>query len=146
MQRASRCIPVTRIDAKGTMQIISDLLKAESVPRRLVEFVYGQSEGLPIHIEHLVLSLQEHGLIEARDGKCVVHASDLTTSAVPHKLRDLVVGLDVRDLLGGVARALDLARGRGELGDRRHRAAGDHEPGEQREAGPAEDADDEEDA
>jgi class 3 adenylate cyclase len=92
MQRASRRIPVARIDAKGTAQIISDLLNAESVPRRLVEFVYGQSEGLPIHIEQLVLSLQEHGLIEARDGKCVVHASDLTTAAVPHKLRDLVVG------------------------------------------------------
>ena len=92
LQRASRRIPVARIDSKGTAQIISDMLKAESVPRRLVEFVYGQSEGLPIHIEQLVLSLQEHGLIEARDGKCLVHASDLTTAAVPHKLRDLVVG------------------------------------------------------
>lgn len=92
LQRASRRIPVARIDSKGTAQIISDLLKVESVPRRLVEFVYGQSEGLPIHIEQLVLSLQEHGLIETRDGKCLVHASDLTTAAVPHKLRDLVVG------------------------------------------------------
>ena len=92
LQRASRRIPVARIDSKGTAQIISDLLNAESVPRRLVEFVYGQSEGLPIHIEQLVLSLQEHGLIEARDGKCFVHASDLMTAAVPHKLRDLVVG------------------------------------------------------
>lgn len=92
IQRASRRIPVTRVDAKGTTQIISDLLNVESVPRRLVEFVYGQSEGLPIHIEQLVLSLQEHGLIEARDGKCLVHASDLRTAAVPQKLRDLVVG------------------------------------------------------
>lgn len=92
MQRASRRIQIARIDSKGTAQIISDLLSVESVPRRLVEFVYGQSEGLPIHIEQLVLSLQEHGLIEARDRKCLVHASDLTTAAVPRKLRDLVVG------------------------------------------------------
>lgn len=92
MQRASRRIAVARIDSKGTAQIISDILNVESVPRRLAEFVYGQSEGLPIHIEQLVLSLQEHGLIEASDGKCLVHASDLATAAVPHKLRDLVVG------------------------------------------------------
>jgi class 3 adenylate cyclase/tetratricopeptide (TPR) repeat protein len=92
MQRASRRIPVVRIDAKGTAQIISHLLNVGSVPRRLVEFVYGQSEGLPIHIEQLVLSLLEHGLIEVRDGKCVVHASDLATAAVPRRLRDLVVG------------------------------------------------------
>jgi tetratricopeptide (TPR) repeat protein len=91
MQRASRRIPVTRIDSNGTGQIILDLLNAESVPRRLAEFVFRQSEGLPIHIEQLVLSLQEHGLIEVKDGKCLVHASDLTTAAVPHKLRDLVV-------------------------------------------------------
>jgi class 3 adenylate cyclase/tetratricopeptide (TPR) repeat protein len=92
VQRASRRIPVTRIDAKGTAHIISDLMNVESVPRRLVEFVYGQSEGLPIHIEQLVLSLLQRGLIEARDGKCVVRASDLATAAVPHRLRDLVVG------------------------------------------------------
>ena len=65
IQRASRRIAVTRMDAKGTTQIISDLLNVVSVPRRLVEFVYGQSEGLPIHIEQLVLSLQD-GLIGAR--------------------------------------------------------------------------------
>ncbi len=92
LQRASRRIPVARIDPKGTAQIISDMLKVESVPRRLAEFVYRQSEGLPIHIEQLVLSLQEHRLIEAREGRCLVHASDLATAAVPHKLRDLVVG------------------------------------------------------
>lgn len=92
IQRASRRIPVTRIDSKGTTQIICDLLNVMSVPRRLVDFVYGQSQGLPIHIEQLVLSLQEHGLIEAREGKCLVHASDLRAAAVPQKLRDLVVG------------------------------------------------------
>jgi class 3 adenylate cyclase/tetratricopeptide (TPR) repeat protein len=92
VQRASRCIPVTRIDTKGTAQIIADLVMTESVPRRLVDFVYRQSEGLPMHIEQLVLSLEENGLIEARDGKCLVHASDLRTAAVPQKLRDLVVG------------------------------------------------------
>src|SRR5262249_24108566 len=62
-----------------------------------------QSEGLPIHIEQLVLSLQEHGLIEVKDGKCLVHASDLTTAAVPRRLRDLVVeridGLNQADQL-----------------------------------------------
>ena len=62
------------------------------------------------------------------------------------KLGDLVVGLDGGDLLGRVARALDLARGRRQRGDRRHRAAGDHDPGEQRQAGAAEHADDEKQA
>jgi len=91
IQRASRRIPVARIDAGATAQMICGLLNVRSAPRRLVDFVYGQSEGLPIHIDQLVMSLLEHGLIEAKDGQCRVPASDLATAAVPHKLRDIVV-------------------------------------------------------
>ena len=90
-QRAARRMPVARIDAGATAQMICGLLNVRSAPRRLVDFVYGQSEGLPIHIEQLVMSLLEHGLIEAKDDHCRVHASDLATAAVPHKLRDIVV-------------------------------------------------------
>ena len=64
----------------------------------------------------------------------------------PRELGDLVVGLGVGDVPARVARALDLARRVGQLGDRAHRALRGREPGEQREDRAAEDAEDQEEA
>ena len=56
------------------------------------------------------------------------------------ELTDLVVGLGHRHIAGGVAGVADFARGRGQRGDRAHRATGDRQPGEGGEQGRAEDA------
>ena len=55
------------------------------------------------------------------------------------QLADLVVDRRLRHPLRGVAGVGDLARGRGQRGDRPHRPAGDREPGEAGEQGAAED-------
>ena len=55
------------------------------------------------------------------------------------QLADLVVGRGLRHVAGGVAGVGDLARGRGQRGDRAHRPAGDRQPGEAGEQGAAED-------
>jgi hypothetical protein len=60
------------------------------------------------------------------------------------ELGDLVVGLDLGDALARVTGTLDLAGRRRQRRDRRHRPPCDHQPGQQREAGSAEHADDEE--
>ena len=61
------------------------------------------------------------------------------------QLGDLVLGLGVGDPHGRVARALDPARGRGQLGDRLHRAARGGQAGQQRQQRAAEHAEGEED-
>ncbi len=91
MDRAVRQIEVRRIDARATAQMLSDLLGAPSIPRRLTEFVHGQSEGLPIHVEQLALALRERELIETVDGRCRVVTPDLAAAAVPSRLSDVVV-------------------------------------------------------
>ncbi len=74
------------------------------------------------------------------------------SSACEHSLQghgqlgDLVVGLGVGQAPARVARALDLARGVGQLGDRAHRPLRHGQAGQQGENRPAEHAEDEEDA
>jgi class 3 adenylate cyclase len=91
VRRAALRITVPRLDANSTQRMISAILGAPDVPRRLIEFVYRQSEGLPIHVEQLVLTLLERGLIETKQGACRIVTSDLATAAVPLRLRDIVV-------------------------------------------------------
>ena len=87
------------------------------------QLVRGVGDEPPLAGEHRLrlptrgVQLPEHALQRAR------------------QLSDLVVGLWLRDAAGGVAGARDLLGGRGQLGDRRHRAPGDRDPGEQRERG-----------
>ena len=64
----------------------------------------------------------------------------------PRKLGDLVVGLGVGDPPARVPGALDLARRIGQLDDRPHRALRGRKPGQQREEGPAEHAEQQEQA
>ena len=91
VRRAAVRITVPRLNADSTQRMISAILGAREVPRRLVEFVYRQSEGLPIHVEQLVLTLLERELIESKQGACRILTSDLATAAVPLRLRDIVV-------------------------------------------------------
>ena len=58
----------------------------------------------------------------------------------PGQLADLVVDRRLGHLPRGVAGGGDLARGRGQRGDRPHRPAGDRDPGEAGQQGAAEDA------
>jgi hypothetical protein len=91
VRRAALRIAVPRLDLDTTQAMISAILGAHNVPRRLIEFVYRQSQGLPIHVEQLVLTLLDRGLIEAKQGICRTLTSDLATAAVPLRLRDIVV-------------------------------------------------------
>jgi AAA ATPase domain len=91
IDRAQVSITLPRLEAGATTQMISDLLQARTIPHRLSEFVHEQSEGLPIHIEQLVLSMREQGMIEVADGRARLAAPALATGSVPLKLREIVV-------------------------------------------------------
>jgi adenylate cyclase len=91
LRRASQRIALCRLDAGPTAQMIAELLKVRTIPRRLAEFVHEQSEGLPFHAEQLTLSLLQLGLIEVADGRCRVVAADIAKAVVPNRLRDIIV-------------------------------------------------------
>ena len=128
-QRRVRGLLLLAVEALG-----QQLEVGEHARQRRAQLVRGVGDELALAAQR-VLGLAARGV------ERVEHAVQRA-----RELGDLVVGLDGGDLLGGVARALDLARGRRQRRDRRHRAAGDHEPGEQRQPGAAEHADDEKQA
>ncbi len=128
-QRGLRRLPAVAVERLG-----EQLEVGEDAGERRAQLVRGVGHELP-------LALQGGLLLRARLVERDEHAVQRA-----RQLRDLVVGLSRRDPACGVARALDLARGRRERGDRRHRAGGDPQPREEREPGPAEHADEQEEA
>ena len=91
LRRAGTNLSLERLDPHSTTAMIRDILKIPSVPNRLAEFVYAQSEGLPIHVEQLVLALRERGKIEMEGGQVRLLADTLSTDSIPVKLREIIV-------------------------------------------------------
>jgi hypothetical protein len=106
----------------------------EHAGQRGAQLVGGVRDELPL--------AQEHRL---RLRSCAVQGLEHAVER-PGQLRDLVVGLGLRDPQAGVASARDLTRRGRELGDRGHRAASQDETAEQRRARASQHAEDQEEA
>jgi adenylate cyclase len=91
IERAQVKITLPRLEAEATTRMIAELLQVRTIPHRLARFVREQSDGLPIHVEQLVLSLQEQGMIQVADGRVRLAAPILAAGSVPLKLREIMV-------------------------------------------------------
>ena len=91
LMRANKRIALGPLDAIATADMVSELLGVRTVQRRLSTFIHEQSEGLPIHVEQLVLSLREQRLIETANLRAWSNAPVLTTASIPVKLRSIIV-------------------------------------------------------
>ncbi len=83
LERAQESIVLRRLEAEQTTRMVGELLQARTIPHRLAAFVHERSEGLPIHVEQLALSLREEGIVELVNGRARLPGS----SSLPVRFR-----------------------------------------------------------
>jgi adenylate cyclase len=88
---ASPRLQLPRLGPDSITRIVCETLGVRTIPARLGDFIQSRSEGLPFHAQQLALSLRDQGVLDVVDGRCRLHLSDLSSSAVVDTLRDVIV-------------------------------------------------------
>lgn len=80
-----------RLDRHVTDEVIRKVLGADRASRRLVDFVWSRSEGLPLHAQQLILALRDRGLVRIANRRCELTSEILEAPSGPASLRNIVV-------------------------------------------------------
>lgn len=61
---AQQRLVLERLNRKATGDLVRATLSIAAIPRRLIDYIYDRSDGLPLHAEQLTLAMLELGLIK----------------------------------------------------------------------------------